>query len=90
MSVDETEFQRMVLDAVSNDFEDFEMVASEVAKWSGTAVNEGHTNRIERVLMRLLADKRIAAYAPLGTQDLMIPTEADSQNIRTLWFYIKK
>ena len=90
MSVDEAEFQRMVLDAVSDDFEDFEMVASEVAKWSGIAVNEEHTNRIERVLMSLLADKRIAAYAPSGAQNLMIPTEANGQNIKSLWFYIKK
>jgi hypothetical protein len=90
MSVDEAEFQRMVLDAVSNDFEDFEMVASEVAKWSGSAVNEEHTNRIERVLMRHLADKRIRSFAPSGAQNLMIPTEANSQNIRNLWFYIKK
>jgi hypothetical protein len=80
----------MVLDAVSNDFENFEMVASEVARWGGIAVNEEHTNRIERLLMRLLADKRIAAYAPSGAENLMIPTEAKSQNIRNLWFYIKK
>lgn len=83
------ELGRMVLEAVANDYEELEMIISEVVKWT-TADGSGTPDRsqIEHALIASITDKDVQAYRPSEPSAQLVPAMADPQNLHTLWFYI--
>lgn len=82
------ELARMVLQAVANDYEDFEMIVSEIVGWTSKDNVALDVSQIQDALMKSIADKDVKAYEPSETSNHLIVTQADPQKIRTLWFYI--
>ncbi|MFZ0743792.1 MAG: hypothetical protein WAM85_05265 [Terracidiphilus sp.] len=83
------ELRRTVLQAVADDYEELEMIISEIVKWT-TADGSGTPDRsqIEHTLMASITDKDVQAYLPSEPSGQLVPAMADPQNLHTLWFYI--
>jgi hypothetical protein len=88
MTNNHDELGRMVLEAVANDYEELEMIVSEIVKWAGSINDAPNRNQIEYALMVSIADKDVEAYEYSEKSCRYIPTSADSQTLHTLWFYI--
>ena len=82
------EVVRMVLEAVANDYEELEMIMSEIAKWTGSVNDVPDRNRIEHALMASILNKDVKAYEYSEKSCRFIPTTPDHQTLHTLWFYI--
>ncbi len=88
MITNNDELGRMVLEAVANDYEELEMIVSEIVDWTGGGNDVPDRKQIEHTLMVSIADKDVNAYEPSETSGQLIPTLADPQRLHTLWFYI--
>jgi molybdopterin synthase catalytic subunit len=77
----------MVLDAVADDYEDFEMVVSEITGWTKSWLEKPDVEQIERALMKSIADREIGAYE-YSEPSFRSLTAVDSATFRTRWFYI--
>jgi uncharacterized Zn finger protein len=76
------------MQAVADDFEEFEMIVSEIAKWTNANDGVPNSTQIERALLKAIADKRVKAYEADGPSNQLTETQADSENLQRLWFYI--
>jgi hypothetical protein len=83
------ELRRTVLQAVADDYEELEMIISEIVKWTSRGGNDTpDRSQIEHALMASITDKDVQAYQPSEPSGQLIPAMADPQNLHTLWFYI--
>jgi hypothetical protein len=80
--------KRMILIAVADDYEDFEMIVNEIADWTRNDNDAPDISQIEHELIKSIEDKDIKAYEPSETTNQLRAVHADPQKIRTLWFYI--
>jgi hypothetical protein len=79
------ELDRVVLEAVSEDYQSFEAVVSKLSQASDS--NAG-VNDIERALLRSIANNFVAAYLLHADPPYATEVGADSDNIRRYWFCI--
>ncbi|MGD0730978.1 MAG: hypothetical protein ABR956_06920 [Terracidiphilus sp.] len=82
------ELEYLVLQAVANDFEEFGMIVSDIAKWTSGNQSTPDHRHIEQALMAAIAREEITAYECSETTNQLITTQADTQKLRELWFYI--
>jgi hypothetical protein len=87
-SLPDTELDRLVVQGCADDYEDFDMIVSEVIKWTRSEFKAPEVNEIENALLESIAKADVIAYAYSETHQKFVATQADHQNIRTLWFYI--
>jgi hypothetical protein len=73
---------------VANDYENFEMILSEVAKWTSKYETASDAEKIKDSLMKAIADEDIKAYEYSEMLRQFIVTQADPQKIDSYWFYI--
>jgi hypothetical protein len=85
MTNNTNELERLVLQSVANDFEELEMIVSEIGKWTSGNEAAPDASRIEPALMDAIREGSVKAY-----DHELVPTEADPQRIHSLWFYITK
>ncbi|MGA3047501.1 MAG: molybdenum cofactor biosynthesis protein MoaE [Terracidiphilus sp.] len=78
----------MVLDAVADDYEEFNMVVSQIAEWTKNSASNPAIDQIELALMNSIADRDIQAYEYSESSCRYLAVEADPASIRTRWFYI--
>jgi hypothetical protein len=78
----------LVLRAVADDFEEFEMIVNEIIKWTSNNKTVPDVDRIQQALMRAIAAGNIMAYEPREDLRQFVATEPDPQKINSLWFYI--
>jgi hypothetical protein len=76
----------LILQAVADDFEEFEMIVNEIAKWTKKTAPDA--DQVQQALMRATAEGVIKAYEPREGHRQLVATEADPQKIHSLWFYI--
>jgi hypothetical protein len=76
----------LVLQAVADDFEEFEMIVNEIAKWTKKTAPDA--DQVRQALMRAIAGGVIKAYESREGHRQLVATEAASQKIHSLWFYI--
>jgi hypothetical protein len=88
MTKNADELEYLVMRAVADDIEEFEMIVSEIAKWTNGNNAMPNSTQVERALLEAIADKRVKAYEVLGTSNQLTETQADSENLHRLWFYI--
>jgi len=88
MTMPNSQLGRMVLEAVADDYEELEMIISEIVKWTGGEIDATDKNQIELSLMRCIADKDIEAYEYSEKSCRFVPTPSDPQTLHSLWFYI--
>lgn len=82
------ELNLMVLDAVANDYEGFDMVVGEITDWTKNSTHEPNVDQIESALMKSIADRDIQAYEYSESSCRYLAVEVDPETIRTCWFYI--
>ncbi len=88
MERDNDELDRMVLTAVSNDFESFESIVSRISGWNGGTLAERDTERIGWSLVRSIASNYIRAYLVHADAPYITVVGDSSDTIRRYWFYI--
>ena len=79
------ELDRVVLEAVSEDYQSFE---TSLASYLGPIMLIAKVMDIERVLLSLIATKLVAAYLIHADPPYATEIGADGDNIRRYWFYI--
>lgn len=82
------ELNQMVLDAVANDYERFDMVVSQIAGWTNNSVGASEAGQIECALLKTIVDGDVQAYEYSESSGSYLAVEAHSVNIPTCWFYI--
>ena len=82
------DLKRMIVEAVSNDFEEFDTVVREVQNWASTDATVPSLEAIERAIMAAIADGEIGAYTLSSTPPHFVPAAANNpESVRLLWFY---
>jgi hypothetical protein len=79
------ELDRVVLEAVSEDYQSFESVVSKLSKLNAAY---GGVTDIERVLLSSIANKLVAAYLIHADPPYATEVGANSDNIQRYWFCI--
>jgi hypothetical protein len=82
------ELDYLVLQAVANDFEEFEMIVSDIAKWTTGEQTAPDPGQIETALITAIDNGEITAYECSETSNQFIATRADTETLRAYWFYI--
>ncbi|HEY3624973.1 MAG TPA: hypothetical protein VGL00_01780 [Terracidiphilus sp.] len=85
MTVGNHQIDRVVLEAVSDDYQSFESVADKLSQADSGA---WAVIDVERILLISIANKLIAAYLIHADPPYATEVGADSSNIRTYWFCI--
>jgi hypothetical protein len=87
MTINKNEMDRLLLEAVSNDFEQIDSIADQLAEWS-EVFRTFDRKKIECTLLSLLELGYIKAY--LLSPNAPHVTEVDSitDDLSTYWFYI--
>jgi hypothetical protein len=78
----------LVLQAVANDFEEFEMIAKEITEWTSNNKTAPGIERIQQALMKAIAEGTVKAYEPREGDHQLVATEADPRKVHSLWFYV--
>jgi len=79
------EFHRVVLEAVSDDYQPFESVVSRLSRTHQGALG---VVEVERILLTSIASKLVAAYLLHADPPYATEVGPDMANIRTFWFCI--
>jgi hypothetical protein len=87
MTDQDDELKHMVLEAVSNDFEEFETVVRDVQGWAPPDIDVPTAESIERAIMDAIADGEIKAYTLSSTPPHFVPAAAIPEVLRSLWFH---
>lgn len=88
MRSERDELERVVLQAVANDYEEFEMVVRDVRRWMGKGHDEPEIGEIEQMLQKSIEDKFVKAYECSETFCQVMPTQANPPRSHSLLFYI--
>ena len=78
----------MVLDAVADDYEDFDMVVAEVSKWMSNSAQTPDAAQVAQALMESIAENDVQAFEYAEGSSRYVPVEAKLETIRDRWFYI--
>jgi len=78
----------LILRAVVDDFEEFEMIVSEITKWTSDNKTESDVSRIQQALLNAIAEGMVKTFEPREDLRQFVATEVDPQRIHSLWFYI--
>ena len=78
----------LVLQSVAVDYETFEMILSEIAKWTNMDATALNVDQIRDSLMKAIERENIKAYEYNEESRQFITTDADRKAIHSLWFYI--
>jgi hypothetical protein len=81
MTNNTNQLEYLVLQAVANDFEDFETIVSEIGKWTTGGEPGPDASQIEHALMMAIADENAKAYQTREGHGQLVATKADPQNI---------
>jgi hypothetical protein len=82
------ELCRLVVHACADDYEDFDMIVSEVTKWTKGDFKTPCISEIENALLKCIADGEVIGYEYSEKLHQFVAAEAKFQSNRTLWFYI--
>ena len=88
MNRDFCELNRMVLEAVSRDFEPFESLVSQLSVGQACSRGKSYIDRIESNLLESIADEHIRAYLIHADPPYVTTVEVNSDTVRRYWFLI--
>ena len=88
MTNDTDVLSHLVLQAVTDDYEEIEMIVHDVTKWLSSVDDAKYRRQIEHALMKCIADKNVKAYEYSDELQQFVATQADPQKISDHWFYI--
>jgi hypothetical protein len=79
--------ERMILQAVADDYEEIEMIVGDIRSWTKTATDAPNVVQIEHALAKAVAEKNVNAYEYSATHHF-VTTKINSADLRRFWFYI--
>jgi hypothetical protein len=82
------ELSRCVLEAVANDYEQFDSILSQLSSWKRHACTEISDHLVAERLMSLIAAKLVRAYLLSPAHPTVTEVDASDDGIRGYWFYI--
>jgi hypothetical protein len=85
MTASSHELYRVILEAVSEDYQSFESIVSQVSDADSA---HGLADEIERILLSSIANNLVAAYLLHADPPYATEVEATPEMIRTYWFCI--
>lgn len=88
MRDDWVQLREMVLDAVADDYENFDMVVTEVKKRMSNSARALDAAQVAQALMESIAEKDMQAFEYAENSSRYVPVEAKLETIRDRWFYI--
>ncbi len=83
-----SETNRLVMEACADDYEEFSMIVSEIAKWTNGTPHAPSVSQIEHALLQSIADNDISAFEVYENRLRLTVTRPDHESISTLWFYV--
>lgn len=85
-----SEFNRLVMEACANDYEEFSMIVSEIAKWTKDASDVPNVNQIEQALFESIANADVDVYEVHECRLRLIATPLKHEKMGELWFYVSE
>lgn len=85
MTASSRELDRLILEAVSEDYQSFETVASKLSHCDHVQLA---VSDIERLLLTSIADNLVAAFLIHADPPYATEVEADPETIRRYWFCV--
>jgi hypothetical protein len=82
------EFERTVLEVVSNDLEPFESITAKLAHQHTAGGERFDLRNLQSLLLRLLADDFVGAYLIHAEAPYFTAVEANSDTVRRYWYRI--
>lgn len=83
-----SEFDRVVLEAVSEDYESFESVVSKLSRLNSALFGISEVDRIERSLLSSIANKLVTAYLIHAEPPYATAVGEPLDSVRSYWFYL--
>jgi hypothetical protein len=88
MACQKDDLKFMVLEAVSNDFEEFETIVKDVQSWTSPNTEVPSEELIESAIMGAVADGDIEAHMLSAAPAELVPATVSPETVRSLWFYV--
>jgi hypothetical protein len=76
------------MEACADDYEEFSMIVSEIAKWTSGAKDAPSVGQIEQALFQSLTDNDIEAYEVQENRLQRTTAQPDHSSVAEFWFYI--
>jgi hypothetical protein len=83
-----SEVNRLVMEACANSYEEFNMIVSEVGRWTNGDPNAPTMRQIEEALVQSIANKEIQAFEVHDCERHLTTVQPDHETISDLWFYV--
>lgn len=83
-----SETYRLVMEACADNFEEFSMIVSEIAKWTNGDPSSPTISQIEEALVQSITNKDIEAFEVHNWRLRLTPVLPDHETIKELWFYV--
>lgn len=90
MACQKDDLELIVVEAVSNDFEEFEMVVKEVQSWTRPNTEVPREESIESAIMAAVADGDIEAFMSSSAPTKLVPATVSPETVRSLWFHVNE
>ena len=88
MTVSLTELDRVVLEAVSDDYESFESLVSKLSRVNSAICRTFLTDQLERSLLTSIANNLVGAYLIHADPPYTTAVGANVETVRRYWFCI--
>jgi hypothetical protein len=82
--------EQSVMDAIADDYEDFDMVCTEVSKWAKVPGGPVTRREIRNALHRVIADGYAQAYVYSPELQRYEVTSYSADQVNQLWFYLTR
>jgi len=82
------ELDRMILEAVSNDYEQFDSIAEQLSNWMAVEREKIETKDLELSLFRALDADYVGAYMLHPADPHAVRVETSFDTLHQYWFYI--
>jgi hypothetical protein len=89
--INPNQLEILVLEAVSNDFEQWEAIAAQISDWIRRELDEQELDELKRVIDGLCLRCEIAPHCLSATEPYYTPVALepnDDERLDRLWFYI--
>jgi hypothetical protein len=88
MREEQEPLRKLILEAVSNDYEQFESIVSQIRDWQEILGIELDFDPVEQLLMDSIAAREIGAYLLFPDPPHFVPTEVTEDTLFKSWFFL--
>jgi len=83
-----SEINRLVMESCADDYEEFNMIVSEIEEWTNGDPNAPTIRQIEEALVQSITNMDIAAFEVHDCRLRLTTALPDHETISELWFYV--